>query len=173
MADQTLPEAFVRTLLANQGNLHVYIASLLGNAQQAEEVLQETNVVLCRQADEFPTIGNFTAWAFRIAYFQVLTHRKRHQRDRHTFDDQLIDLIAEESVSRSDNFEPHLGALAECLSRLPESRRRMILRRYQPGGSLEALSQECGRSVGALKQTMYRIRVALRQCVESRLAAAK
>jgi len=173
MHDQTLPEPFVRTLLANQGNLHVYIASLLGNPQQAEEVLQETNVVLCRQADQFPTIANFTAWAFRIAYFQVLTYRKQHQRDRHTFDDQLLDLVAEAAGSQSDDFESRLGALAECLGQLPESPRNMILRRYQSDGSLETLSREYGRSVGAVKQTMYRIRAALRQCVQRRLATAE
>jgi RNA polymerase sigma-70 factor, ECF subfamily len=173
MYDQTLPEAFVRALLANQGNLHVYIASLLGNPQQAEEVLQETNVVLCRQADEFPTIANFTAWAMRVAYFQVLTYRKRHQRDRHTFDDQLLGLIAQEAASPSDDFEDRLGALAECLGQLPESPRNMILRRYQPDNSLETMSFEYGRSVGAIKQLMYRIRTILRQCVERRLATAK
>ena len=95
--DQTLPEPFVRVLLANQGNIHAYLTSLLGNLDQAEEVLQETNVVLCREANQFSTITDFTAWACRIAFFQVLKYRKQCQRDRHWFDDDLLSLIAEET----------------------------------------------------------------------------
>ena len=170
---KTLPEPFVRVLLANQGNIYAYITSLLGDPRLAEEVLQETNVVLCRQVDQFPSITNFTAWACRIAYFEVMTYRKRRQRDRHMFDDRLLDLVAQEANSQADEFEQRHGALAECLGELSELQRTLIMRRYGPAGSVQAIAQEYGRSPGAISQSLYRIRTALLKCIRRRLALAE
>jgi RNA polymerase sigma-70 factor, ECF subfamily len=169
--DQTLPEPFVRVLLTNQGNIHAYIASLLGNLEQAEEVLQETNVVLCREADQFPTITDFTAWACRIAYFQVLKYRKNRQRDRHRFDDELLGLVAEEAVPHARELGKRRRALDECLGSLSDLQRNLIARRYGSDGSVQTVAQEYGRSPGAISQSLYRIRAALLKCIERRIAA--
>lgn len=169
--DQALPEPFVRVLLANQGNIHAYVVSLLGNLEQAEEVLQETNVVLCREADQFDSITDFTAWACRIAYFQVLKYRKQRQRDRHRFDDELLGLVAEEAVPTARELGRRRGALDECLDKLSELQRNLIVRRYGSEGSVQSVAQEYGRSPGAISQSLYRIRAALLKCIERRMAA--
>lgn len=46
-------EAFVQLMTAHQGRLYGYILSLLGDVDQANDVLQESNVVLWRNAAEF------------------------------------------------------------------------------------------------------------------------
>jgi RNA polymerase sigma-70 factor, ECF subfamily len=168
--DQTLPEPFVRVLLANQGNIHAYITSLLGNLQQAEEILQETNVVLCRESDQFSTITDFTAWACRIAYFQVLKYRKQRQRDRHTFDDSLLNMVAEEAAPCARELGKRRRALDECMGKLSDLQRNLIMRRYGSNGSVQLVAREYGRSPGAISQSLYRIRSALLKCVERRTA---
>jgi RNA polymerase sigma-70 factor, ECF subfamily len=171
--DSTLPEAFVRVLLANQGNIHAYITSLLGNLDQAEEILQETNVVLCREVDQFPTITDFTAWACRIAYFQVLKYRKRCQRDRHWFDDALLSLVAEEAAPQTREFGKRRQALNECLDKLSDLQRNLIMRRYGANSSVQSVAREYGRSPGAISQSLYRIRAALLKCIQHRVAVSE
>jgi RNA polymerase sigma-70 factor (ECF subfamily) len=168
--DQTLPEPFVRVLLANQGNIHAYITSLLCNLEQAEEILQETNVVLCREADQFSTITDFTAWACRVAYFQVLRYRKQRQRDRHRFDDSLLNLIAEEAAPHTRELGERRRALNECLNKLSDLQRNLITRRYSSSGSVQSVAREYGRSPGAISQSLYRIRALLLKCIERRIA---
>jgi RNA polymerase sigma-70 factor (ECF subfamily) len=168
--DRSLPEPFVRELLASQGAIYAYAMSLLGKPQQAEEVLQETNVVLCRQAEEFPNVTDFTAWACRIAYFQVLTYRKRRQRDRHCFNDNLLGLLAEEASSHAEEFARRQRALAECLEKLPDKQRDMVMQRYSAFGSVQAVAQQHGRTPGAIRQTLFRVRTALLKCIEHRVA---
>jgi len=168
--DQTLPEPFVRVLLANQGNIHAYVTSLVGNLEQAEEILQETNVVLCREADQFSTITDFTAWACRIAYFQVLRYRKQCQRDRHWFDDRLLNLVAQEAAPHTKELGERRRALDECLEKLSDLQRNLIMRRYSANGSVQSVARECGRSPGAISQSLYRIRAALLKCIEHRIA---
>jgi len=169
----TLPEPFVRVLLASQGDIHAYITSLLGNLDQAEEILQETNVVLCREADQYSTITDFTAWACRIAYFQVLKYRKNRQRDRHRFDDELLNILADEAAPHTKEFGKRRRALNECLKRLSDLQRNLILRRYGANGSVQSVALEYGRTPGAISQSLYRIRAALLKCIEHRITAAE
>ena len=171
--DKTLTEPFVRVLLANQGRIYAYITSLLGDPRLAEELLQETNVVLCRQADRIESIKDFAAWACRIAYFEVMTYRKRQQRDRHMFDDHVLSLVSEEANSQAEEYERRHCALAQCLSELSEQQRKMIMGRYGRSGSVQAIAEEYGRSPGSISQTLYRIRTALLKCIERRLAVAE
>lgn len=166
----TLPEPFVRVLLANQGNIHAYVTSLLGNLEQVEEIVQETNVVLCREAEQFSAITNFTAWACRTAFFQVLKYRKKCQRDRLWFNDSLLEMIAEEAAPYAQELGGRRRALDECLEKLSDLQQNLIMRRYGSNGSVQAVAQECGRSPGAISQSLYRIRAALLKCIRNRIA---
>lgn len=133
-ADRTLPEPFVHALLAVQERLYAYLLTLLQDPKQAEDVLQETNLVLCRQSYQFSSVEDFTGWACRIAYYEVLTHRKRRQRDRHAFNDQLLEKIAERAATKVSEFDQRKTALDHCLARLSDLQQTMIMRRYGPNG---------------------------------------
>ncbi len=62
-------------LLTSTASLLGFLLKRLGNIDQAHEVLQEVNIVICRQASEFEPASNFLAWAFTIARFQVMAFR--------------------------------------------------------------------------------------------------
>src|SRR5687767_8306659 len=84
-ASQTPPDAveeFVRLLSQNQRRLLLYVLTLVPRLNDAEEVVQETNLVLWRDYANFQPGTNFVAWAFKVAFFQVLAWRKKKQRDR-------------------------------------------------------------------------------------------
>ena len=46
-------DAFVELMTAHQGRLYAYILTLLGDPDQANDVLQEANMVLWRNAAEY------------------------------------------------------------------------------------------------------------------------
>ena len=81
-------------LTSHQSRIYAYILSLVFDPDQAEDVLQQTNAVLWQKEAEFVIGTNFVAWSFRIAYFQVMAHRKTLHRDRLVFDDELIRSVA-------------------------------------------------------------------------------
>ena len=168
--DQTLPKPFVSVLLANQENIRAYVASLVGDLQQAEEIIQETNIVLCREADQFPQIDNFTAWACRTAYFQVLKYRKQKERDRLRFDDTLLSFIADRASTRAAHLDTRRQALTECLTKLSDRQRNLILQRYDSNGSVRALADKLGRTPRAITQSLYWVRSILIKCVRQRVA---
>ena len=168
----SLPEPFVRALLGVQDRLYAYLLTLLHDPRQAEEVLQETNVVICRQSKQFSSVNDFVGWACRIAYYEVLTHRNRKKRDRLAFDDRLLAKVAEQAVSKvGQEFDRRQNALDHCLARLTELQRNIIMMRYDHGGSVKAVAEKYGRSVGSISQSLYRIRTALMRCIQNTLVA--
>ena len=91
MDDSAPSEHFVRELTRCQNGVFAYILSLVGNSDAARDIQQETNVVLWRKVGEFSEGSNFMPWALGIARMQVLSFRRDHQRDRHVFDDQVLE----------------------------------------------------------------------------------
>jgi len=93
---------FVQLLTSHQSRLYAYVLSLLGDRTQADDVLQETNSVLWRKANEFELGTNFGAWMLKVAYFQVMAHRRRLTRDRLVFDDDFLQDIAEDAKQQCE-----------------------------------------------------------------------
>ncbi len=164
-------EQFVRLLTESQRLLYVHILGLLASSADADEVLQETNLVLWRKAADFQPGSNFVAWACRVAYFEVLAFQKRRGWERLSFEPQLLEKLASESADRADHFDARRQALALCLSKLSPRDRDLILRRYQSSNSAAAIAGQVGRTVQATYQALHRIRTGLSICIRRTLAA--
>ena len=163
------PEAFMRELTRHQRRLRGLVRCLLFERRDVEDVLQDTNVVLLRKADEFRPGTDFWAWASTVARHQVLTHCKTLKRDRLVFDETLLTLIASEVAQLSDTVDQRHDALQHCLAQMPEPQRQLLEMRYGPEASLDRISAVLNRPVGSIRQTLYRIRGALLACIERRL----
>lgn len=166
-----MDEQFVRDLTECQPRLYGLIYSLLPDSEAARDVLQEANVVLWRKADQFEPGTNFNAWAAKVACLQVMAYRSKQRRDRHVFlDDELLGAIfsdAEQSFMARDD---RSLALEACLERLPAADRELLLQRYADGGAIKDLAIQSGRSAGALRVVLFRLRHALLDCIERRLS---
>ncbi|MEX0718198.1 MAG: sigma-70 family RNA polymerase sigma factor [Planctomycetaceae bacterium] len=166
-------EEFVQLFTRHQRRLYLYVLSLIGDPVEAEEVLQETNVVIWSKFDQFEKGTNFHAWACRIATYQVLKHRERRQRDKLYFSDDFIQTIAAEGRFDSDQSDLRRVALVECLKKLRERDRELIRQRYAPGETGKGIAERLGRPANSVYQSLGRIRRTLLECITRRLAAAE
>ena len=60
--------------------------------------------------------------------------------------------------------------MTACLESLPGESRRLIMMRYDGSADAEELASRFGRSVPGIYALIKRIKMALRECVERRLA---
>ena len=166
-------EEFVRLLTEAQGPVYGYIVTLLPDRNRARDLLQETNITLWKKADNFEEGTNFNAWACRVAYFHVLAFRRKMAREKLVFDDDILDYLAERNDHRiaEEGVLDRSRVLRNCLQKLPEHHRKLVEARYQPGASVQQIAAEQQRTVGAISQTLYRIRHNLMICIEKTLAA--
>ena len=162
---------FVALLAEHQHCLFQRILAALPHLPDAEEVLQETNLVLLRKSSKFVPGTNFGAWATRVAHFEVLKFRRRSHRDGLRFDDDLVELLAIESAARADLLEERRLALAGCLTRLSDRDRDLVRRRYRRGATTQQVSDQVGRSTKAVYNALQRIYRSLHECISRTLAA--
>jgi RNA polymerase sigma-70 factor (ECF subfamily) len=170
MKPKDLQERFVRNLTSAQPALYAYILSLLPNWNDANDVLQDANLVMWRRWEEYDEGTNFTAWAYKIIRYKVLALHRDRSRDRHIFDDGLFDALADQAEHRSADPESTAALLEDCMAELSPNQRELVGERYAPGGSVQDIARRLGQSAASLSVTLSRIRHTLLECVRRKLA---
>lgn len=159
-------EDFVQLMTEYQGRMYAYILSLLADPNAANDILQETNLVLWRKSTEFQVGTNFKAWAFRIANFQVMAYRQRRIRDRLVFDDDFMMTLSVDASSYDDTYEVRQKKLVTCMDKLPDRQRDLIERRYSIGVSIKKIADELKSTANSIAQALFRARNNLINCVK-------
>src|SRR5436190_19336309 len=70
----------VGLLTRHQRQIFSYIYVLVPNRADAEDLLQETSVVICEKFHEFREGTDFVAWACQIAYWRDRCFADKHAR---------------------------------------------------------------------------------------------
>lgn len=173
MPSQDQTERFVAELTGSQDQLFTYILSLLPDPHRARDVLQETNLVLWRKHAEFEPGTNFAAWACRVAQFQVKAAWRDMSREsgRLLFNDQVLDVLADDATALSADATARRDALRTCLAKLAPDQRAMVRDRYESNDSVQAIAKSLDRSENAVSIALHRVRKSLAECIDRTLAA--
>jgi len=159
-------EMFINYQSRHQRNLFALILTLVPNWNDAEEILQETSIVLWRKFSEFQPGTSYMAWASRVAHYEIFKFRDRQKRGEQLLGDELIELIAAQTVAMSAQLEDQDLALRDCLKKLRMADRKLIKSRYYRGTSANTLAVSLGRSVESVCNSLRRIRTDLLHCVQ-------
>jgi len=174
MSDETIhrrqkdePTAeFLRLFSTHQPRLFAYILTMVPQWHDAEEILQDTSVILWQSFHEFEPGTNFWAWANRTAFHQVLSYRKRQKKLAVPFSEQFIEAVAKECDHSGDELDDQLQTLAKCVEKLSVDERKLITACYQPNAVTKNVAAMLGRPAGTIYKSLTRIRRMLMDCVE-------
>ncbi|MEZ0396101.1 MAG: sigma-70 family RNA polymerase sigma factor [Anaerolineales bacterium] len=149
---------------------------MLGNEQDAEDVLQNTFLQVFRHMKEFEARSSLSTWLYRIAANEALMLLRR-RRPETALTDNLPD---EEPLEEPAQFidwcclpeEELLSAegrarLDEAIRLLPETLRVVFLLRDIEGLSIQETSQALGLSETAVKTRLLRARLRLREMLST------
>jgi RNA polymerase sigma-70 factor, ECF subfamily len=163
---------FLRLFLKNEQRLYAYLLTLLANRADADDVLQETSLVLWDKFDPDQPPSNFAAWGCRIAYFKVLDFCKRRRRTHVVFSQAMMERIAETAVEQASTLQldDRRAALQGCIEKLPGRDRDLLAVRFTEGATIQSAADQVGRSADAVYKALARIRHALFDCVTRTLA---
>jgi len=165
-----LSESFITLFLQNERRLWHFILALVPTEQDAEDVLQETAVVLWRKRQEFRPGSDFAAWARAVARNKALEWRRRQVTSTRALDDDVLEQLAAEAESRATTFDERQAAMQECMQRLPKADAELIRQRYSEGLTGLQLAELLKRPVNSIYQSLARIRRALLDCITRKLA---
>lgn len=159
----------VALLTRHQRRIFSYIYTLVPNRADAEDLLQETNLVICEKFDEFEEGTDFAAWACQIAYWRIRYARQKFARSKVVFNQDVLDAVARTASELAPELDERHEALATCLQKLHPRDRELVLTRYEPGNGVAEAARRSGRSLAAAYKALNRLRKLLLDCVTHQL----
>ncbi len=157
-------DAWFRTeLAAAVPHLRGYGRSLCGNADLADDLVQETMLKAWLARDRFVAGSSMRAWThviLRNAYFSIA----RRTRFRGDWDEHAADLLL--AVPAAQDHRVALGDLQRALLQLPSAQREALIMMGASGMTCEEVAEISQCAVGTVKSRVARARSALRRLID-------
>lgn len=164
-SDTERQHRFLRRFTAHEPALRAHVRRLVPSRADADDVMQEISVVLWEKFDTFREDGDFRAWAFGVARYEVLAWLRDKGRDRLVLDEEVVVKLADESAADEPRLEQQREALEHCMGKVPAGQRALLMRAYQPDARIQEVARGSGRSVAGFYQWLHRMRRMLLDCM--------
>jgi RNA polymerase sigma-70 factor (ECF subfamily) len=153
-----------------QPTVSAFVASVVRNFRDRDDVLQETAVAVIESFDRYDESQSFVGWALGIARNQVGLYLRRRSRDAHVFDTEAIERLSAAFEAVGTDEARQLDHLHDCLQTLEGRSRRICDLRYRGDLKPAAIAAAVGMSANAVAKALHRIREQLRRCIERKSA---
>jgi RNA polymerase sigma-70 factor (ECF subfamily) len=161
---------FVERFLKEQHRIFGYVVTLVPQRADAEEIFQETSLLLWEKWEEFDQTRDLLPWACGIAHNVVRNYLRKKRPTPVGFDDEMLSSLAGVRLAREDALATRRASLEECLQQLRPQQRKIVEQCYGGGGPLHELAATLGLSANALYLKLRRLREVLLDCVTRRAA---
>ena len=159
---------FEKCLIEARSSLFRFVLSLVGNAQDAEDVIQRASITMWRRFSEFEKGTNFIAWSFVVASFEAKNFLRSSSRSVVQFDEELFEKLAREREVDIRNDDTRLEALDECMQQLDPQSKALVESVYVRGEEIKDLAQREGRAPQTFYNRLNFIRRILTDCLRQK-----
>ena len=163
-------ESFLKLYRASEVCIFRYILALLPNYSAAEDIMQDTMLVMWRKYDQYKPGSSFVAWGMQIARFNVMKYNRKKRPGVVHFDIKAIENLSKYEKLTDSNEESYLEALEECTKKLDENSRKMISLRYVESMKVTDIALKTQKTLNSTYKVMSRIHHVLLNCIERKMA---
>ncbi len=178
LIDQTLQgqtEAFGQLVLKYQDRLFNTVFHVVGHAEDARDIVQETLVQAFLKLESFEHRSAFYTWLYRIA-FNVAVAQRRRRRGAvsmdHMPDANPISPAVEGPAERLDRKE-RCGQVRQAIAQLPPEYRTVLVLREIDGCDYETIAEILDLPIGTVRSRLHRGRLQLRETLRAVLAVTE
>ncbi|HEY6227283.1 MAG TPA: sigma-70 family RNA polymerase sigma factor [Verrucomicrobiae bacterium] len=158
-------QRFLSLFLRSEREIFRYVAALVPNVSDAEDIVQQTAIALWEKFDAYDAAQPFTPWACRFALNKARQWIERKQRWQALLENGLAEELIQRREALKPEIEIRLKHLENCLGKLPKDQRELVEGYYYHRTGIEPLSETSGRTVQATYKALQRIRQSLLICV--------
>ena len=159
-------ERFLSLFLRSEREVFRYVAALVPNLTDVEDIVQQTAMSLWEKFDRYDPAQPFTPWACRFALNKARQWVERRERWRALLEGGLAEQLAERREGLRPEMDRRLRHLDGCLAKLPKEQLAVTEGYYFGRLGVERLAEESGRTVAAIYKVLQRVREQLRVCME-------
>jgi RNA polymerase sigma-70 factor (ECF subfamily) len=165
-------KAFEELVQRYETKIYGHMLRLLGNREDAEDILQETFLNAFRALKGFRGDSSFSTWIYRIATNNALMKLRKMKRKYTEFREELppAELLKGASVDHSFESPPEalmekemLEALDKAVEKLPEKYRAVFLLRDVEEFSTQRTAEILDLTEAAVKSRLHRARIFLKE----------
>lgn len=164
-------ERMTRYWLASEHAIRAYIAGAVRTFQDREDLLQQVALTVARRFEEFDEGRPFLAWALWLAKSRIIDFYRSRERQAQFLSEALLEKYAEALMEREQAIPARREALEHCMERLPDCSRALIHMKYRDGLRIDQIAESIRSTPASVRVTLFRIRDALADCIERRLAS--
>lgn len=166
-------EAFAQFVDDTSSHIYRVALKILGNEQDAEDVLQETYLKAFRSLRDFEGRSSLSTWIYRIAVNEALMVIRRRKAQTVSLDDSDDDQEPDSEgmlvtdwccLPESDLLSAEAQAMMDqAVQKLPMNLRIVFVMRDMEGLSIQETAEALGVNEGVVKTRLLRARLRLRQ----------
>lgn len=164
---------FSKLFAESHKHLYNFAFSLTLNRCDADDVMQESMLLVWERFAEYDSEKSFTKWAMAFVYRKVLESRRKHARRARILSSEALQIIYEDEIVKTESEKPVYKVLDECLSKISEYDKELLLWRYSPNLPLKSLAEKYNRSVNAISKRLQKIRFNVAVCVKNNIKRAE
>lgn len=161
-------EQFIFLLSIHQRKIYSFILSAVSRQNAAEEIMQQTLLMMWRNFSHFEEGSCFAAWGKAIAKYEIFNYRKKNAREL-ILGQRALDKILEASQRVEETSDQRIKALDGCLKKLAGKKRTLIHSRYSEGLSCKAIAEKMNIPIYTVYKTFARLHSSLQECVRRTL----
>lgn len=172
-AQQGDEKAFTALVELYQQTVYGYLRARLFDSTDAEDLCQETFLRCYQGREKLSRAAHVGPWLIGIARNLLREHVKRISRRREVAWTELCLELDQLVQDRASSGSEVMQTLPVCLESLGPSAKQAIDLRYRAQMRMNDIADYLRRSEGAVRLLVHRARLALKQCLESRLAVSE
>lgn len=163
---------FSQLVTESRGRVFCFIYSMLHNMADAEDVYQQSTIVMWEKFSDFEEGTNFSSWALAIAYNKIKQFQRQSGKQRLHFDDKVVQAMAKtySEIELARPASDRMEGLLHCLSKLSGRQRRLLKMRYTDSVSIRELAGHERKSEASVVMMLARLRKSLQSCITSSVA---
>jgi RNA polymerase sigma-70 factor (ECF subfamily) len=171
--------AFATLVRRYEAKLGVYVAQIIGSAEDARDLVQEAFVRVWCNLDQYNPRFRFSTWLFRIAHNLAIDHLRRRRQPLVSLslgeDDEGDEIRLDPADDRRDPAGDLANrelarALSREIDRLQPSYRELVILRHLVGLSYNEIAELKNLPLGTVKNKLFRAHSVLRETLVPFLA---
>ena len=162
-------DQFIERYVECQSGLYRFIATLVPNRADAEELFQEASLTAWKIRDRFDCKREMSPWLCGIARNLVAAHYRKQTSLAVTLDPDVVERLGQQQMDEDAVLRERARALNQCLKKLPVRQRDLVRQYYHSDQTVQSFSQARGLSAEAVYKMMQRVRMTLFECINQTL----
>ncbi|QEG37750.1 RNA polymerase sigma factor [Bythopirellula goksoeyrii] len=163
-------QAFGTLVERHQDRLFNTLLRVLGNAEDASEVLQDAFVQAYTKLDTFRGSSQFYTWMYRVALNLACSHRRRHRRrDEELSIDMMKANVGQEPIDNEVAPDERLlrveqaEVIQSALLKLSDEHRQILVLREMEDCSYDTIAEILQLPVGTVRSRLFRARMQMKE----------